>query len=515
MKTIRPLLFLGALTLLIAWLMWPDQNQPDSPALGESGDLVEEELLPATLKPMQSSAPTRTQETIPSRELEPLVPPASTQPRNPEDETGRVSVRIVDSFGTPIHHGEVMVLHHRKVLQTLTMDSVDGLFYCELPASEPYAFMVNPDSLEGGLLPQLMRSRSTQNENFQKDSTGMEFFAKTLVLLKPNDDLSIELIVGAPASAYGRVLGPNWEPLEGVMVVLSGLDPRAGDLSESSMTNQTGEFTFQEVFPGNYRQTLHVAPGKIPEGENWNPPAPRDVEILPGQEMDLGDARIGGGQCSVSGSIVNQDGNPFAGLPVLCYSNQKVEEGLDPHTFVSELGKAITDTNGNFTISGLEAGRVSISLTPEFNPRFVLGAGHPAMWEPNVEVELESDGTHMDLGELLVEESRPFLLNGNLVFDDAWLVSNGHRKEDLRVYVSQAKGESLAVGVRRNPVNKLRLPIDWDTSSYQGAIETPMTLLTLTFKLKGYAELNFSIQPEALQTWTQSIQIPSDFKASD
>lgn len=512
MKSIRPLLYLGALSLLIAWIVWPDQNQPDSPATRESGDSIAESLAPATLEDVPGSAPERTKQIIPSLKTEPPEVSSPAQPRDPEDETGKVTVRILDVFGNHVRHGEVLVMQSHNVVKALKIDERDGLFHCELGASEDYEFMVKPDSLRGGLVPQLLRSRGTQKTQNPADLFDLKNFARTYVRLNANDEVSVELTVAAPVRAYGRVLGPNGLPLEGIMVVLSALDPNAGGLAEASMTNELGEFTFLEVFPGNHRLLLHVAPNKVPEGENWNPPAPQDVEVRPGQDLDLGDSQIGGGECSVSGWIVNQDGLPFPGLPILCYSNQEVEEGLDPHNFASQLGKSMTDAQGHFTLSGLEAGPVLISITPEYNPRFVLGAGHPAIWEPSVELNLESGRSHVDLGELVVEESRPFLLTGNLLFDDAWLASEGHRKEDLRITVSQVKDEALPEGVRRNSVRKQRVPIDSTTHSYRGVIETPMTTLVLSFKLKGYEELSFSVRPEALQSWARDIQIPQDFE---
>ena len=512
MKSIRPLLFLGALSLLIAWLMWPDQNQPDSPTTGEPGNSFVENLAPATLEEVQASAPQRTEQVIALPKEEPPVTSEPFQPKDPKDETGKVTVRIVDAFGNHVRHGEVLVMQKHKVLETLSIQEDDGLFRCELGASEAYEFMVKPESLRGGLMPQLLRSRGTQKEGPARDPFDLKNFARAYVRLKAKDDVSVELLVAAPVRAYGRVLGPNGNPLEGIMVALSALDRNAGGLAEASMTNELGEFAFLEVFPGNHRLLVHVAPNQVPEGENWNPPAPQDAKIHPGQDFDWGDTRIGSGQCSVSGWIVNQDGFGFAGLPVLCYSNKAVEEGLDPQNFTSQLGRTMTDAEGRFTLTGLEAGPALITLTPEYNPRFVLGAGHPAMWEPNMEVNLILDGPHVDLGELVVEESRPFLLTGNLQFDDAWLATDGHRKEDLRIYVSQQKGEALPEGIRRNAVRKQRVPIDWATHSYQSAIETPMTTLVLTFKLPGYEELKFSVRPEALQTWAQDIQIPQDFK---
>ncbi|PCJ54405.1 MAG: hypothetical protein COA70_04575 [Planctomycetota bacterium] len=511
MKSIRPLLFLGVFSLLIAWLIWPDRNQPDSPSHGESGDLIVEDLAPATLTDQSSGTTLR--ETL-ALEVDAVVPEVEKpeQPIDPESEFGKISVGIVDSFGNQVRHGKVLVLQHGKVIRTLVIDESDSRFHCELPASETYFVMVQPDSLQAGLIPQLVRSRKSKPEQVSTGESDLKNYAKFMVQLSADQWVKVDLEVGIPAQVFGRILGPHGAPAEGVLVRLSGLDRNSGALTESSMTNEFGEYAFEEVFPGNHRLKLHVDPLAVSGSESWNPPAPWDMEIMAGQGLDLGDTYLGGGQGSVSGWIVDQDGNPFPGLPVLCFSNQKVKEGLDPHTFVSELGRTVTNEEGLFQITGMKVGPIKISVTPDFNPRHVLGPGHPAMWEPNIEVDLESDGPHVDLGGIVVEDSRPFVLSGNLVFDDAWLASDLHSKGDLRISISQVKGAELPEGVRRNAVRKMKVRPDLAANTYRAVVETPMTPIEISFRLKGYSDLRFQVKPEALRTWARDIQIPSAFE---
>jgi len=470
-----------------------------------------EELEPATLVDLEAEAPVR--ETVVKDFAAVHSEEAKSQaPVDPESEFGKVSVGIVDSFGNQVFHGEVLVLHRGKVIQTLAMDEADARFHCELPASETYFVMVKPDSLPTGMIPQLVRSRKSRLEQDSTDEYDLKDYARFMIRLSANQLVEVDLEVGTPAHVFGRIVLPGGSSAEGVAVHLSGLDKNSGSLTEIATTNELGEYSFPEVFPGNHRLKLFFNPQLVPKGDSWNQPAPRDLEVHAGQSLDLGDTHLGGGHGSIRGWIVDQEGEPFPGLPVLCYSNRAVKEGLAPHNFGSELGRSVTNQEGYFEMVGVEVGPIKISVTPDFNPRYVLGAGHPAMWEPSIEVDLESAGPHMDLGEIVVEESRPFVLNGNLVYDDAWLASNMHSKKDLSISISQVKGEALPEGVRRNPVRKMRVRPDFDANTYRAAVETPMTRLEITFQLDGYPDIRFQVKPEALRTWARDIHIPSAFE---
>jgi len=173
----------------------------------------------------------------------------------------------------------------------------------------------------------------------------------------------------------------------------------------------------------------------------------------------------------------------------------------------------ITDHEGRFELQHLDAIPISISITPDFYPGQAMGAGKPAMWEDLVKVDLSASADVVDVGELVVQESRPFTISGGLDFDPAWLSQPGNKKSKLHIRISQVEGEELPEGIRRNPIDNLRVPIDWEKSTYAYKGETPMTAVRITFSLQGYSDLRFVVRPEALQSRSRTIQIPGDFEA--
>jgi hypothetical protein len=178
----------------------------------------------------------------------------------------------------------------------------------------------------------------------------------------------------------------------------------------------------------------------------------------------------------------------------------------------SALTRVTTDEQGYFELQRLAAIPVTISVTPDFHPGPAMGAGRPAIWEPNLEVDLSEGPDVVDIGEIVVQESRPFRISGDLVFDPQWLGQAGHGKTDLSIHIEQVAGEQLPEGVRRVPVHRQKVPIDLADGSYAFAVETPSTRIRLTFSLKGYPVLRFVVRPEALQSKTRTIHIPSDFE---
>lgn len=502
----RPFLALSILALLTAWLVWPTQSNvadasPSSATLASSLTLED-------LPELASSEATIQRAVIPA-EASP-APLAKKKEPAPDVERGTIYGQVMDTLGNPVSAAKILVFRRSEQVATAMLEGNDQQFVIDLTANQSYSLMVDPTSLVGGLVPPLKVSRHASLLAKRLSPTHHRFFLKQDVEVKPGQQTQLNLHVGLPGSALGRVLDPQGNPVAEVLVRFHNLDPSAYSQSEDSTTNARGEFAMAEIYPGTYRmQISRVANG--PEESGWSIPAAKDTVFSPGQQEDFGDLYLGDGTQTVVGWIVNQDGDPFPGLPVLCYSNEPVEEGLPPHRMSAALTRVITDKNGRFELKNIEAIAVKVSITPDFYPGQAMGTGKPAMWEPNVELDLASGPAVLDLGELTVHESRPFKISGKLVFDSDWLTEGGHSKKDLKIQIRQVESEVLLEGVRRNPISRARVPIDWKALKYAYNVETPMTAVRLTFSLKGYPDLRFVVRPRALQSKSRTIHIPSDF----
>ncbi|MBC8369302.1 MAG: carboxypeptidase regulatory-like domain-containing protein [Planctomycetes bacterium] len=480
------LLLFGSLVVLCAWLMWPQQNTAGSSTKEQPAVIIAEAAAPALTLPIAA---------VERTELEPVELALEAEEaialRKEDIPPGVITGRIVDSEGIQIFEGRVVVLHNDEQLGTFEISRAQSDFRFELPGREHYWVKVESDSLSGGYITEL---------------------SKQFIDLQPSANENIELTVSLSANASGRVLNPDGQPVSGVLVRLVGIDAIHGSIAKEDVTKEDGTFAMNNLFPGNQRLQIFVDEAMVPENKNWNPPSPTDYLLRAGSAFDFGDIYLGTGMKTIRGRLVNQDGNAFAGMQVMCYSNEEVAEGATPHNWGSNLSYVLTDEHGYFELLGLPDIPVSLSITPLYTPGKVLGAGHAAMWEPKIDVDLRDSSNVVDIGEYTVDESRPFVIEGNLIFDEGWLAAKGHSRSDLSMALNQAKGEKLPEGVRRASVNRQRIRLQKNASDYRHLVETPMTTLLLRIKLKGYENLYFELHPEPFQNWSRDIHIPSDFQ---
>ncbi|MFT5462456.1 MAG: hypothetical protein ACI8QS_001336 [Planctomycetota bacterium] len=400
--------------------------------------------------------------------------------------TGIILGGIFDSTGVRISKGRVLVFADRSSsdpIESLELKDAPWEYQVELAAGEDYWLQADPSSLDGSLTPTL---------------------GHAYVSLKRDAVVRLDLTVGRPATVVGRLLAMDGSGIPGATARLIGQDHTQLGFSQDGVTDAGGTFSISEVFPGNYRlRFFHDSP--------WLAPHPVEVEVEGNRPNDVGDICVENGHKSIRGSVVNQDGWPFPGLEVLCYSNQAVKDGVPSHDMGSVLGSARTDENGLFVLDELPAIQVKISLTPNFNPNSILGPGGPAIWEPSLEFDLDTSSTALEIGAHVVEESRPFEISGQVAFDPDWLAQNENQESDLSATVSLAKGQAMPAGVRRVSLRGKPVNFDSETGAFRCLVETPRPELELRFHLRGQKDLVFTVQPEALQGWSQEIRVPGDF----
>jgi hypothetical protein len=501
------------ISLVIAaglWSLWHQQRAGLSPVEGpvhpDPPPALKEEPLAAPALAVSK----RTDVVDPLRGgASPLSGQAEKREAEEEPKTGVIHGKIIDSRGGRLDQGRVLVFNGRdrsEPLATLELEGPGREYRIELPAKDDYWLVADPSSLGGTYVPPFTRSRGavdpTQAEQLEFDDPAR--FSRQYVALAGGQEVRQDLEVGSPALLTGRLLGSDGRPAEGVLARLTGLDPIIVDSSDDCITDQEGIFTIAEIYPGNHRLVFS-------RKEPWDGVPARDLEIEGGETRNLGDIHAGGGQRTVFGYIVDQDDLPFEGLEVICYSNQSVKEGLPSHAMNSVLGRATSDPRGFFELTALPAIPVKVYLTSSYEPGKVGGAGHAAYWEHPVLVDLESSLYRVDVGTHTVEESRPFEITGRIVFDEGWLAGSAHRKRELEAYVSQVQGKSLPDGVRRPTLRRKGVELDPETDVYRCLVETPMTEIEIHFRLKGYLDLVYTVQPEALESWEREIRVPWDF----
>ncbi len=434
----------------------------------------------------------------------PPAPPEDPEPSvlDEEDEdpgTGTIVGQILDGYGARFEQGRVLVFKTGEFaapLQVLELQGDRMEFKTELVANKAYRLMVDPESLTGDHIPAPLRHGADP-----KDPTG---YSMAFVHVVRDREHVQNVRVGLPASVHGRLLDGDGKAIAGALARLAGLNKHFVGLSRDAITGDDGTFEFADVYPGEYRLTFS-------RKQQWTPPQPLDIAVLGGESHGIGNVRAGGGNFAIRGQILDQDGQPFVGLPVLCYSDAAVNEGLPAHNMGSALAHGTTGADGTFHLQGLPGIPVQVSLTPGFDPRKVGGKGHPAMWVPNLSVDLGSGLAMHDVGSHQVEESRPFEITGRMIFDSAWLAKKSNRSSDFQGHVSRIPGQVLPDGVLRTTLRRKTVDFDPEEGTFRCLVETPNTEVEVRFELDGQEDLVFVLQPVPLGSWYRDVRVPGDF----
>jgi len=497
----------GTLLLLISLALWWSRPVEDSLA---SEGLTRPPQAEVVSRPPEDLTPSKAAERAPAtpslaEEIDALVNHGILPPKE-EQGLATLTGRIVDMEGKPFGHGTVLIYANggkEEVLTSVEVEALSSTFEVELLAKARYWLRIDPESLPGGYLPSVSGFRRESASEAGPVKTQWEY-SFNYVELKPGDEAHRELQVGLPGILRGRLLDKNGDPLPGALARVDSLEGQISGLSYDCTTDDHGLFVFEEVFPGPWRL-------KFSRAEAWTPPVSSDHELRSGESMDLGDFRAGEGWKVIRGRVVDQDGEAFSGLKVLCYSNQAVAEGLRKHDWGSALGRTTTDEDGRFELTGLPEIPVKVGLTSQYSPGRVEGHGHPAYWEPPVEVDLTESGAVVDVGTHVVEESRPYELRVNVLFDAGWLEGFSNARSRLGCTLTPVEGETLPSTVRRTALRETDLRLEKDADVFLRRIETPSVGVEVRLRLQGHEELVFTVRPEPDGAWEQEVRVPEDF----
>jgi hypothetical protein len=429
--------------------------------------------------------------------LESVAPPAEGRPR--EKQPGFLRGHIVDGSGAALPEGRVQVFRKADDSEPLAEADIEGPeheYRFTLPSDRPYYVSVDPASVARFGEPPVARGLA-RAERAPDGSIPSNQYTRWWVRIPEGETVWQDLLIARLGEVTGRLLDAQGQPIPGIVSRLIGLESINSGHSQDDLTDVEGIFHHREVFPGSHRLAFFS-----PKPSDFEKPLPTDVLLASGEIQDVGDIRVQSGTCAVVGLILDQDGHPFAGVPVAYYPGPR-EGQKNPPGLTDILRRATTDAEGAFELSGLPTGQGKISLTPNYEPN-KDGTGPVAFWEPNVEVYLSENQPVTDIGVHVVQQSRPFRLEGDLL----GLVPASHRGK-LRATVSEV-GPPLP-DVRRAALKAAPVKVDWEAGRFECLIETPRREVELRFELKGLEDLVFLITPEPWGVWTQEVRVPHDF----
>jgi len=151
----------------------------------------------------------------------------------------------------------------------------------------------------------------------------------------------------APASISGTVVDNNGDPIAGVVIELTG------DATASTTTAADGTYSFTDLAPGTYTVTETTPAGYLDGGETAGSEGGTvSDDVISDIILAAGDDSIANDfdeqiPASISGTVVDELGNPIAGVTVTLSGDATMT--------------AVTDADGNYTFTGLAAGTYTVT----------------------------------------------------------------------------------------------------------------------------------------------------------
>jgi hypothetical protein len=398
-------LTIAAIGLVVALLLWtigrdsPRAFEAPLPDGGVSEDDQPADLVAETVKPERSSSATA---------AEALREQSASGPS-----TGQILV-TVESGGRPLEGIGLGVFTKRTVLtrrpaEMTTRTGSAGTATFKTVAPGEYYVRADGEDAETLYLP-------SWGPIIEGEREGYSTSAVTVVAGRTS---TVALSLLHAAKLRGFVYGPHGSPLPGASIAAEIV---SGAHVTQVTTDNSGTYE-AVVYPGRY--IVSAAADWILTGVPSPPPIA--AQLTAGQETIV-DFGISPGPCSVSGRVVDNDGQPFRGLAVRAYYTAAVTgRGL---ASIGDIAlDTRTDQDGKFVLDGLYP--LPISLQVGLGQKMLMRHLAPP---PQFDLSV-STKTHHEIGELVIE--RQLVSWFEVVFepDHQWAVAQTLTPRDLRITV--------------------------------------------------------------------------------
>jgi hypothetical protein len=330
---------------------------------------------------------------------------------------GQIHGRVLDDLESPL--GGCAVVIHKEGEDGAARIAVDAQGSFALTVTPGiYEVSVDRESLPDGFVGPFERAM---------DRVGIQgrYENQLVEVIPEHRSAEVVLHVFKSALIYGRVVDENDQPIEGATVYVSyaGIEFVPSEARGESETDVNGDFEVQVSVAGNYR--LNVMCGLDEPLFDIAPPT-LELTIECGGVYPVGTLRAGGDGITMTGRVLDQDGEPFVGAFIECYPNIPKREGWRGAYNENDYGRTRTDAEGRFILSDLPQATIRISTFGDWEKP--LGERRVATWWTPIDVDLTNQprSSTLDIGDHMTPESRPFYLTVHYEFDDDW-----YRAHDL------------------------------------------------------------------------------------
>lgn len=320
------------------------------------------------------------------------------------------------------------------------------------------------------------------------------FFARRAVVTADATTI-VKLRVFMATSLTGVVVDRDGTPVPDCGVTLSSRAWRSY-ATANAITDLRGLYRFQDVRPGNYQLHAYAGPPHAAQ-------IPLRVDIAEGERGTLPTLVIDGGTGIVRGRVVDQDGEPVEGVPVVLYpTEESAPDGNRPFDLGSVICVVPTDRHGQFLASRLPTARLTVQVHPE-GALHQKGEANPLTAPPKpVVVDLRERSEQFV--DVAVVRSRPFTLAITVIDDEARI-----RAADPTLPKKLRASDVFVVkeSERNDPTKRQKLDPDRD-GRVSWKCETPHEAVWVIVKRRGFAVKEERVEPAPLQNRALEIRYP-------
>ena len=214
------------------------------------------------------------------------------------------------------------------------------------------------------------------------------------------------------ASISGNVLGPKGKPVRKATVMLTPLDraPNAGPAERpyGALSDAAGHYSFDGVKPGRYSIRVEHSgylPGSFRPEKSGMPLTLRAGERKDGVNIEMVQ------ESSISGTVLDDDGDPVAGARVTAFRRTYAADGQVRYM---QSGVTATDDSGSYKTGSLIPGKYLIRAVPRQVEPVRLAGAPPGKPDEALVSTLYPGTTDLNTAEVILVSGGEQLLHRNI-----------------------------------------------------------------------------------------------------
>lgn len=354
-----------------------------------------------------------------------------SQPGDVAQTTGTISVDLACAYGASLRDVRVELY---DATTRIARKSTDRRVEFAGLAPGQYQLRVEPESLpEQVLVPRKQHRQTIWNQP--------DYSAAVEVVAQKVSHVRIELEMAA--HVYGYIYGPDGAALRWAHARFGSMEPKDTSVDSRLFDLENG-FYEGYLYPGLWaaKAGLGVSRNAPDNSEalTWftHPlremvkPIPVAMSLMPGESREV-TFKIEGGPCSLTGKLLDQEGEGFSDLDVFIYPEHLLIPSIGEFRMGlgTALAKRVTGPDGSFNIAGLQPGSYMLQIEPEgYCP--LGGSQHSIVGQVlqpmHIQIQAgENSFTHQ------IPRAYPVEIYGQVIVNQSWATPRGVLGQSPRV----------------------------------------------------------------------------------